>query len=112
MMAKHLPPEGDRRRQRSWLLRVEMLGTTVVVLMIGALMLWFKAVVHDSHSMLTVGGGLLVYAMGVVGFGHPYSPSSVSVWPFLLAGAVGGGLAAPVNAPILGTPACLGARLI
>src|SRR5438309_7786234 len=111
MMAKHLPPEGDRRRQRSWLLRIEMLGTTVVVLMIGALMLWFKAVVHDSHSMLTVGGGLLVYAMGVVGFGHRYSPSSVAVWPFLLAGALAGGLAELVNAQFLVTQEFLAALL-
>jgi hypothetical protein len=100
-MAELLPPEGDRRRQTSWLASIQMLGTTTIVLMIGALMLWFKAVVHDSHSLVTIGGGLLVYAIGVVGFGRRYSPSAIAVWPFLLAGALAGGSAELVNAEFL-----------
>ena len=98
-----LPPEGDRRRKTSWLASIEMLGTTIVVLMIGALMLWFKAVVHDPRSLLTIGGGLLIYAVGVVGFGLRFSPSSVAVWPFLLAGALAGGVAELFNAEFLVT---------
>jgi cytochrome c biogenesis protein CcdA len=97
------PPDLDRRRKTSWLFSIEMLGTTIVVLMIGALMLWFKAVVHDSRSLITIGGGLLIYALSVVGFGLWFSPSYIAVWPFILAGGLAGGLAELVNAEFLVT---------
>jgi hypothetical protein len=110
-MAELIPPEGDRRRRTGWLFSIQMLGTTTIVLMIGALMLWFKAVVHDSHSLVTIGGGLLVYAIGVVGFGRRFSPSSIAVWPFLLAGALAGGVAELVNAEFLMTREFLAALI-
>jgi hypothetical protein len=78
-----------------------MLGTTVVVLMIGALALWFKAIEHEWHSIFTIGAATLTYAIGIVAFGLRFSPSAIAVWPFILAGALAGGLAELVNAEFL-----------
>jgi hypothetical protein len=42
------PPQDPPRV--SWLLRIEMLRTTITVLLIGALMLWFNAVDHGGPA--------------------------------------------------------------
>jgi len=87
----------DRPPQPDWLSSIEMLGTTAVVLMIGGMVLWYKAAVRGPGLMLSIGGGLLVYAAGVLAFGWRWR-SAPAVWPFALAGCCAGLAAELVNA--------------
>jgi uncharacterized membrane protein (UPF0136 family) len=87
-------------RQPHWLTSLEMLGTTLVVLMIGGMVLWYKAAVREPHLAFVIGGGLLMYAGGLVAFGRRWG-SAVAVWPFASAGLCAGVLAELVNAQFL-----------
>lgn len=91
----------ERRRSPRWLTSIEMLGTTIVVLMVGALVLWLKAGTREARLVFTIGSGLLVYAVGVVALGRRSSPSHISVRPFALAGLCAGAVAELVNAQFL-----------
>jgi hypothetical protein len=75
---------GDRPREPGWLTSVEMLGTTVVVLMIGGMVLWYSAAARELRLVFTIGSGLLAYTCGVVAFGR--RAAHVALWPFALAG--------------------------
>lgn len=83
----------------AWLTSVEMLGTTAVVLMIGAMVLWYKAAVREPRLGFTIGSGVLVYAVCLVAFGRRSAP--LAVWPFVLAGSCAGVAAELVNAQFL-----------
>ena len=44
-----------------WLTRIETVGTTLVVLMIGAMMIWNEAVERERRLAFTLGSAVLVY---------------------------------------------------
>ena len=85
----------------SWFATIEMLGTTIVVLMVGAMVLWLKAGTRDSRLVFTIASALCVYAGGVVVLGSRSPPSPIAAWPFVLAGLCAGGVAELVNAEFL-----------
>jgi hypothetical protein len=80
---------GGRPREPSWLTSVEMLGTTVVVLMIGGMVLWYSAAAREPPLAFTIGSGLLAYTCGVLAFGRR-AARHVVLWPFVLAGLCAG----------------------
>jgi hypothetical protein len=87
----------------TWLGRVEMLGTTIVVVMVGSMMLWFGAVDRQSGRALTIGSAALLYLIALVLFGRRSDPSRIAWWPFALAGLVSGVVAELINANFLVT---------
>jgi hypothetical protein len=65
-----------------------MLGTTIVVLLIGSMMLWSEGVVRGSR---------------LVGFGRSSDPDGIAWWPFIGAGFVAGAVAELINAQFMVT---------
>jgi hypothetical protein len=98
-------PDGEARtsgtQPPSWLASIEMLGTTAIVLMVGAMVLWLKASVHGPRLVVTIGTGLLLYAAGVVGLGRRSAAAPVAPWPFAVAGLGAAACAELVNAGFL-----------
>jgi hypothetical protein len=94
--------EGASRRPE-WLWSVEMLGTTVVVLMISAAILWGRADDPGAWLAVGLGAGVLVYAAVVVALGRGPASSGIAWWPFAVAGAVAGGVTEIINAEFLFT---------
>ena len=90
---------GSRRPE--WLWSVQMLGTTVVVLMISAAILWGRADDPGAWLAVGLGAGVLVYVGAVVGLGRGAASSGVAWWPFAVAGAAAGGVAEIINAEFL-----------
>ena len=88
-------------RRPEWLWSVEMLGTTVVVLMISAAILWGRADDPGAWLGVGLGAGVLVYVAVVVGLGRGAASSGVAWWPFAVAGAAAGGVAEIINAEFL-----------
>lgn len=86
-----------------WLTRIETLGTTLVVLMIGAMMIWNEAVARERRLAFTIGCAVLVYVAVLVFAARRSAPDSVSWWPFAAAGVVTGGVAELINARFLVT---------
>ncbi|HEY7614858.1 MAG TPA: hypothetical protein VH764_17800 [Gemmatimonadales bacterium] len=86
-----------------WLTRIETLGTTVVVLMVGAMMIWYEAVVRGRRLVVTIGCAVILYAAILVISGRRSSATGISWWPFAAAGAVTGGVAELINARFLVT---------
>jgi hypothetical protein len=86
-----------------WLGRIETLGTTVVVLMIGAMMIWFEAVEREGRLVVTIGCAVLVYVAVLVLAGRRSEAGGIPWWPFAAAGVVTGGVAELINARFLVT---------
>ena len=86
-----------------WLGRIETLGTTVVVLMIGAMMIWFEAVERERRLVVTIGCAVLVYLAVLVLAGRRSEAGGIPWWPFAAAGVVTGGVAELINARFLVT---------
>jgi hypothetical protein len=86
-----------------WLGRIETIGTTVVVLMIGAMMIWFEAVERERRLAVTIGSAVLVYVAVLVLSGRRAEPGGIPWWPFAAAGVVTGGVAELINARFLVT---------
>ena len=86
----------------AWLTRVETLGTTVVVLMVGAMTIWYEAVERERRLAITIGAAVLLYAALLVLCGRR-SGVGISWWPFATAGFVTGGVAELINARFLVT---------
>jgi NADH:ubiquinone oxidoreductase subunit 6 (subunit J) len=84
-----------------WLTRIETLGTTVVVLLVGAMMIWYEAVVRGRRLVVTIGCAVILYAAVLVISGRRSSPARISWWPFAAAGVVTGGVAELINARFL-----------
>jgi len=84
-----------------WLYRIETLGTTVVVLMIGGMMLWFKAAERRTRVLFVIGVAVLLYATGLLVLGRRSNPATVAWWPFAAAGLAAGGVAELINARVL-----------
>jgi hypothetical protein len=88
---------------RGWLGRIETLGTTVVVLMIGAMMIWFEAVERERRLAVTIGSAVLVYVAVLVLSGRRSESGGIPWRPFAAAGIVTGGVAELINARFLVT---------
>ena len=97
--------------QPGWLSRIETLGTTIVVLMIGGMALWFKATERETRILLVIGSALVIYAAGLVALGRRSNPAAIAWWPFAAAGFAAGGVAELINAQLLLTRECAAAAL-
>jgi hypothetical protein len=86
-----------------WLSRIETLGTTVVVLMVGSMMIWHEAAVREGRLVLTIGSAVLLYVVALVVFGRRSEPSRIAWWPFAFAGLATGAVAGLINAKFLVT---------
>ncbi|HWB41678.1 MAG TPA: hypothetical protein VG500_10490 [Gemmatimonadales bacterium] len=84
-----------------WLTRIETLGTTVVVLMVGSMMVWHESVVRERRLAVTLGSAVLLYVAALVLFGRRSDPSRIAWWPFALAGLATGAVAELINAKFL-----------
>jgi hypothetical protein len=88
-----------------------MLGTTIVVVLIGSMMLWSEAVVRGKQLTVTIASAVLLYLAGLVLFGRSSDPDGIAWWPFGLAGFVAGGVAELINAQFMVTVELLMAGL-
>jgi hypothetical protein len=86
-----------------WLTRIETLGTTLVVLMIGAMTIWFEAVQRERRLVVTIGCAVVLYVAVLVLAGRRAGPGEVPWWPFAAAGVVTGAAAELINARFLVT---------
>jgi hypothetical protein len=89
-----------------------MLGTTIVVLLIGSMMLWSEAVVRGKRLTVTIASAGLLYAAGLVVFGRSSDPNSIAWWPFIVTGFVAGTVAELINAQFMVTGELLMAGLV
>jgi hypothetical protein len=94
-----------------WLTRIETVGTTVVVLMVGAMMIWYEAVERGRRLALTIGCAVVLYGGILVLCGRRSERDRISWWPFAAAGVVTGGVAELINARFLVTIELLAAVL-
>jgi hypothetical protein len=92
-----------RGTRPAWLTRVETLGTTIVVLMIGSMMIWHEAIVHQRRLIVTIGSAVLLYVFALVVLGRRSEASRIAWWPFALAGLATGAVAELINARFLVT---------
>ena len=92
-----------RSRRPGWLTRIEMLGTTLTVLLVGGLMIWYEAVEHGAWLEATIAAAAVPYVAGVAVAGLRSDPTRISWWPFALAGAGAGATAELVNAQFVVT---------
>lgn len=97
--------------QPAWLSRIEMLGTTIVVLMVGGMVLWSKAGERQPWLALVIGSALLIYTAGLVTLARRSDPAVVAWWPFALAGLVAGAVAELINAHLMVTRECAAAAV-
>jgi hypothetical protein len=92
-----------------WLTRIETLGTTVVVLMVSGMMIWYEAVARGRRLVVTIVCAVILYLAVLVVSGRRSSPTGISWWPFAAAGLVTGGVAELINARFLVTVELLAA---
>jgi hypothetical protein len=88
-----------------------MLGTTIVVLLIGSMMLWSEAMVRGERLTVTIASAGLLYVAGVVVFGRSSDANAIAWWPFVVAGFVAGAAAELINAQFMVTGEMLMAGL-
>jgi uncharacterized membrane protein len=55
--------------------RIEMLGTTAIVLLVGGMMLWSEAVVRGPRLILTIGSAAVLYVVCLVLLGRRSDPT-------------------------------------
>lgn len=84
-----------------WLARIETLGTTAVVLMVGSMVIWHESGQRGGLLLLTVGSAVALYAVALLVCARRSEPSRVAWWPFALAGLVTGAVAELINARFL-----------
>lgn len=89
-----------RSGKATWLTSVEMLGTTLIVLMVGGMVLWHEAAVREPRLVFTIGTGQLVYVAVLAALGRR-SARAIPPWPFALAGLCAGVVAELVHAQFL-----------
>lgn len=87
----------------SWLSRIETVGTTVIVLMVGGMMFWYEAVARAPRLAVTIGIAVLLYVAVLVLAGRRSAPGRISWWPFAAAGLVTGAVAELIHARFLVT---------
>ena len=93
----------DRPTAPDWLTRIETLGTTIVVLLVGGMMIWYEAVERDRGLVVSIALAVLLYAVGLAGFGWRSATSHIAWWPFAAAGFLSGAVSELVNASFLVT---------
>jgi hypothetical protein len=86
-----------------WLTRIETLGTTVVVSLVGSMMIWHEAVERDRRLVVTIGAAVLLYVAALAGFGWRSATSHLAWWPFAAAGFLSGAVSELFNARFLVT---------
>jgi hypothetical protein len=86
-----------------WVSRIETLGTTAVVLMVGSMMIWYEAVERDRRLVFTIGSAVLFYVVVLVLFGWRSASARIAWWPFAVAGLATGTVAELINARFLVT---------
>src|SRR5687768_1812145 len=86
-----------------WLTRIEALGTTIVELLVGGMMIWYEAVERERGLVVTIGVAVLLYAVALVGFGWRSAASHIAWWPFAAAGLLSGAVSELINASFLVT---------
>jgi hypothetical protein len=86
-----------------WLSRIETLGTTAVVLMVGSMMIWYEAVERGRRLVFTIGSAVLFYLAALALFGWRSAPARIAWWPFASAGLATGVVAELINARFLVT---------
>jgi hypothetical protein len=91
----------------SWLNRVETIGTTIVVLMVGSMMIWYEAVQRERRLAVTIASAVLLYIAVLVIAGRRSATDRIAWWPFAAAGLVTGSVAELINARFLVTPELL-----
>jgi hypothetical protein len=80
---------------------MEMLGTTITVLLVGGMMMWYEAIQHGARLVVTIGSAAILYVGGMAVAGRRSDPRRISWWPFALAGAGAGAAAELVNAQFM-----------
>ena len=86
-----------------WLSRIETLGTTAVVLMVGSMMIWYEAVERDRRLAFTIGSAVSLYVVALALFGWRSAAARIAWWPFAVAGLATGAIAELINAKFLVT---------
>jgi hypothetical protein len=86
-----------------WVSRIETLGTTAVVLMVGSMMLWYEAVERGRRLVFTIGSAVVFYVVALVLLGLRSAPAQIAWWPFAVAGLATGAVAELINARFLVT---------
>jgi hypothetical protein len=94
----------------AWLGRIETLGTTVIVLMVGGMMIWYEAVKREGLPV-TIACAVLLYAAVLVAAGRRSDPAGIAWWPFAAAGLVTGAVSELINARFLITVELAGAMV-
>lgn len=84
-----------------WLGRVETLGTTLVVLLIAAMVLWLDAAEQAPRVAFAIGAGVLSYVIVLVAVALRSGVDRIDWWPFALAGTAAGAIAELINAEFL-----------
>jgi hypothetical protein len=105
------PNLAGRDRGPAWLARIEMLGTTLVVLLIGIMMLWSEAAVRGRRLAITIASAVLLYVIGLVVFGRRSDPNRIAWLPFAVAGFAAGAVAELIHAQFMVTRELLSAGL-
>ena len=84
-----------------WLSRIETLGSTVIVLMVGGMVIWDKAPARGPSVALVIGSGAVVYVLVLVALGRRSASPAVPWAPFVAAGLAGGAVAELINAQMV-----------
>lgn len=84
----------------AWLGRIETIGTTVVVLLVGAMMLWYETVDQEGR-LLVIASAVLLYVTVLVATARRSAPADIAWWPFAAAGVATGAVAELINAKFL-----------
>jgi hypothetical protein len=92
-----------RRPRPVWLSRIETLGTTLIVLLIGGMMIWYEALERETRLVVTLGSAVLLYPLALVFFGRRSNPAHIAWWPFAMAGVGAGSVAELINAQFMVT---------
>ena len=61
----------------AWLTRIETIGTTLVVLMIGAMTIWYEAVQRERRLIFTIACAVMLYVGVLVLSGRRAEPGGV-----------------------------------
>jgi hypothetical protein len=99
------------RQRPGWLSRIETLSTTIIVVMIGGMMLWYEAIDRERRLTFVIGSAVFLYVVGLMVFARRSNPAGIAWWPFALAGLAAGCVAEFINAQFLITRELLVAGL-
>src|SRR5688572_4306491 len=96
-------PPMTRQPRPVWLSRIETLGTTLIVLLVGGMMIWYEALERETRLAVTIGSAVLLYLLALVFFGRRSNPAHIAWWPFALAGVGAAAVAELINAQFMVT---------